>query len=313
MAGVPPYEPAFLTETNERYWRDCAVISLFRMGAYAKPSTVVNNANREAFEKTGGHVSETPTLYGHWDKQTKEYFGHTAAIPRTWEALKASLTGEARGVIAGQMGNLTPHLKRWSPRSAADAGHMVNIGPYDPATNQFWWVDPLGRGSYVGEWVSAADVLKFGWGYPYWRSVTRYAWEPRPVPYVPKEGTDMIPVTPIRLYDTRAKQVSVAGTGGGRLAGGVPRRFQIAGVGPIPANAVLVAFAVAAVLPTVKGAWVHLSPETGVPVNLSMINAFESVTNGYPLLGLDATGGITVYCTSDVDVLIQVTAYCPPA
>jgi hypothetical protein len=138
---------------------------------------------------------------------------------------------------------------------------------------------------------------------------------PRPiVPYVPQEGADMNPCKPTRLYDTRTKPgvKSLFGTGGGRLKAGVPRRFQITNpTGPIPPAAVLVAFSIQTV--GSLGGWFHLSPETTIPDGISTLNETEPIVNGFPVIGLDAMGGVTAYSTIDTDLIIQVTAYTPAA
>jgi hypothetical protein len=141
-----------------------------------------------------------------------------------------------------------------------------------------------------------------------------YAPEVPPTPYTPLEGVDMNPCRPTRLYDTRTKPGvrSLFGTGGGKLKAGVPRRFQITNpTGPIPPGAVLVAFSIQTVGPV--GGWFHLSPEAGVPDGISTLNETEPIVNGFPVLGLDATGGVTAYSTIDTDLIIQVTAYTPAA
>jgi hypothetical protein len=139
--------------------------------------------------------------------------------------------------------------------------------------------------------------------------------EPRPIiPYVPQEGADMNPCKPTRLYDTRTKPgvKSLFGTGGGRLTGGIPRRFQITNpTGPIPPDAVLVAFSIQTV--GSLGGWFHLSPETTIPDGISTLNETEPIVNGFPVIGLDATGGVTAYSSIDTDLIIQVTAYTPAA
>jgi hypothetical protein len=66
---------------------------------------------------------------------------------------------------------------------------------------------------------------------------------------------------------------------------------------------------VVALGPQVSLAWLNLSPDPATPVNLSTINAYGYATNGYPVLGLDATGGITAYSDWAMDLIIQVTGY----
>jgi hypothetical protein len=127
--------------------------------------------------------------------------------------------------------------------------------------------------------------------------------DPTPTPYQPRSTVNFTAIAPARLYDTRT------GAGGGRLVGKTPRRFQIAGLGGVPSSAKAVALSVVALGPQVSLAWLNLSPDPATPVNLSTINAYGYATNGYPVLGLDATGGITAYSDWAMDLIIQVTGY----
>ena len=85
----------------------------------------------------------------------------------TFDDLRSRLSVGGAAVVFGAYASLPADLSRFDPKFAArgvdDSRHAVYLNSYDPASDRFWWMDPLGRGDYDGEWVAASIVETFVW------------------------------------------------------------------------------------------------------------------------------------------------------
>jgi hypothetical protein len=85
----------------------------------------------------------------------------------TWRGLLARLKSGAGAVVLGDYGKLPRWYGRWdrpfwNGKSKTD-NHAVYVERYDAKRGRVWMMDPLGRGSYAGEWISAWSLYRFAW------------------------------------------------------------------------------------------------------------------------------------------------------
>ena len=129
-------------------------------------------------------------------------------------------------------------------------------------------------------------------------------------PVMPISGNTYHPITPVRLLDTRC------GTGlTGRLAAGIPRTFQVAGRGAIPAGATAIT-GNATVVNTSAAASIYLGPSPISRPATSTINFNRGqVTNFGVTVALSSTGSmsVTYMATSGTaDLILDVSGYFTP-
>jgi uncharacterized repeat protein (TIGR01451 family) len=133
------------------------------------------------------------------------------------------------------------------------------------------------------------------------------------VGYVP-QGSDVAPVLPARLLETRAGNTTVDGKfeGVGRAVAGSTTKIKVAGRGGVPPDVDSVIVNVTAVAPVADGfAVVHACLAT-VPGS-SSLNYAAGVHRGNELVvDVDSAGNICVYTSQDLDIMVDVVAYVPP-
>lgn len=85
--------------------------------------------------------------------------------PLTWAQLRSHLANGGGACVGGNYSDLPTALRRWSP--SFTGGHMVFVCDYREATEDVWWMDPMGGfGSpqaYAGERISLAVLFGFIW------------------------------------------------------------------------------------------------------------------------------------------------------
>lgn len=137
-------------------------------------------------DRTGGSnfddVNRALARFGLNMPEFSPHGGLTVTAREAWDLL-----GKGFGLhVMGVMGGLSAYWRRWSPNFTGN--HSVWMQDRSP-TGASWWMDPLGRGTYRGEWMTFADFRRFTEGLSYWGGpiyVTPYKPIPIPVPPTPK-------------------------------------------------------------------------------------------------------------------------------
>jgi hypothetical protein len=85
----------------------------------------------------------------------------------TWQGLLARLKAGAGAVVLGDYGKLPRWYGRWDRPFWNGKGktdnHALYVERYDARRGRVWMMDPLGRGTYAGEWISTTSLYRFAW------------------------------------------------------------------------------------------------------------------------------------------------------
>lgn len=84
----------------------------------------------------------------------------------SWAQLRDLLADGGGAAVAGAYGALARHrtvdgkaITRWQP--GGTFGHAAFVADYRPAERTVWWMDPLGRGDYVGDRIPLVALWDF--------------------------------------------------------------------------------------------------------------------------------------------------------
>lgn len=130
------------------------------------------------------------------------------------------------------------------------------------------------------------------------------------VGYIPRD-TDLSPVDPSRLLDTRPGQVTVdgAGAGAGKLTGGDSITVQVGGRGEVPDGATAAIVNVTAIAPESVG-FVTVHPCLDPAPNASSLNYVPGVNGGNEIIALlDDDGQICLFTSSTAHLAVDVVGY----
>jgi hypothetical protein len=168
---LPGYRAGFVTETDERPWRDCLwasaamLLDKWTNGDVTPTHQRLRNLSgdhdggsslqdlRAAFRKLGFKVS----LDGNGD------------ATMTWHGLLRRLKDGGGAVVLGDYGQLPGYFGRWDYRfwkgkgTSGNDNHAVYVERYDARRGVVWLMDPLGRGGYEGEWLSIHSLQRYAW------------------------------------------------------------------------------------------------------------------------------------------------------
>jgi hypothetical protein len=168
---LPGYRAGFVTETDERPWRDCL---------WASAAMLLD-------KWTNGDVTPTHqrlrTLSGDRDGGSsledlrvalrklgfKVELDADGDATMTWGALLRRLKDGGGAVVLGDYGQLPSYFGRWDYRfwkgkgTSGNDNHAVYVERYDPRRGVVWLMDPLGRGGYEGEWLSISSLQRYAW------------------------------------------------------------------------------------------------------------------------------------------------------
>jgi len=158
--------PVFVTETDEKYWTDCSWCSALMLANEATlnkyPAT---RAEREALRAASGDLVGGSNL-NDVDRGTKARYGFVfRRAPLTWSAFIVELAPDSGALLQGLYSRLPAHYIRWDPKFAAkgnDSAHAVYIERH--RDGKLWWMDPLGRGTYKGEYIEEGIVKAYALG-----------------------------------------------------------------------------------------------------------------------------------------------------
>lgn len=199
------YVPPFVTETDEKNWDDCTVCSTLMATAAATTGETVSNKNwrpknskqlkrlRERIRNHLGPGNQTGgTTMADMRVAFKAEYPWLPKIPsyveqqNTWKKARNSLLSGWGGVYMGNpalVTNKNSGLRRWTNND--NFGHAIWVDrarETASGTYEFYVMDPLGSGSYDGEWIAEEDLSEFTWFYnkeKSWRYITlfeRGAW-----------------------------------------------------------------------------------------------------------------------------------------
>lgn len=94
-------------------------------------------------------------------------FSPDGGDPVTFLDLERRLAAGGGAVVFGDYSALGAPFTRFDPGFAAQgvggSSHAMYLDAYDPLLDEFWLMDPLGYGTYAGEWAPAAAISAFAW------------------------------------------------------------------------------------------------------------------------------------------------------
>ena len=170
---LPDYRPAFVTETDERPWRDC----LWASGAMLLDKWTNGDVTRThqklrslARDRHGGSTLEDlSAAYRRLGIDLR--YSPDGGERITWSALLKRLANGAGAVLLGNDSRLPRWYGRWDysfwkltkDEKADKDNHAVYIERYDRKRGRVWLMDPLGRGKWKGEWISVRALRRFAW------------------------------------------------------------------------------------------------------------------------------------------------------
>ena len=169
---LPNYRPAFMTDNDQRPWKDC----LWASGAMLLDKWTNGDLTRthQQLRTLAGTVAVGPR----WTTcaPPMRAWASTSVLARWRRAhhLDSLLRRLAKGAGAVLLGD-DPKLPRWYGRwdygfwkltkkeKATKDNHAVYIERYDKRHHRVWLMDPLGRPGWKGEWISVAALRRFAW------------------------------------------------------------------------------------------------------------------------------------------------------
>lgn len=196
MSPVTPglYSPPFITETDEPSpWLDCTWSSGLMLANKATATATHPNgrypgtrAEREALRAASGDRTGGSSLYDLRLGVVKRYRWTYSLLPITWSTLMARMKAGHGANVQGLYSKLPAHFQRWDPHFAtlgSRSTHAMYIQGHDrpgyqhidPKTGlllDFYLCDPLGRGTYKGEWIPVGAIKAFTSGLGYFGVVT---------------------------------------------------------------------------------------------------------------------------------------------
>ncbi len=170
---LPDYRPAFVTETDERPWRDCLWASgamLLDKWTNGDVTRTHQKLRRLARDRSGGSTLEDLNVaFGRLGIDLR--YSPDGGERITWSALLKRLANGAGAVLLGNDSRLPRWYGRWDysfwkltkDEKADRDNHAVYIERYDRKRGRVWLMDPLGRGKWKGEWISVRALRRFAW------------------------------------------------------------------------------------------------------------------------------------------------------
>lgn len=182
------YRPPFITETDELRWDDCTVCSTLMATASATTGETVSRPSWAPMSKTELKVLRE-RIRNHLgpDNQTggtnmadmrvafaKEYpwlpkIPSYAEQRNSWSECRDKLLNGWGGIYMGnpsQVSDPNSKLRRWTIND--NFGHAIWVDRArrtSAGATEYFVMDPLGRGTYSGEWVPEQDLKEYTWIY----------------------------------------------------------------------------------------------------------------------------------------------------
>src|SRR3954471_17154812 len=166
---LPGYRPAFVTETDSRPWTDC----LWASGAMLLDKwtngrvTVTRQQLRAASgdHAGGSQFRDMKRAFAKYGFDLR--FSPDGGDAMTWGQLLRRLGKGAGAVVLGDDHKLPGWFARWDyafwKKKGEKDNHALYIERYDRKHGRVWLMDPLARGDWQGEWISAWAIQQFTW------------------------------------------------------------------------------------------------------------------------------------------------------
>lgn len=166
---LPGYRPTFVTETDTRPWKDC----LWASGAMLLDKWTNGDVKvtRQALRAASGDFAggsqfrDLTRAFAKYGFDLK--WSPDGGVRLTWGQLMAKLERGAGAVVLGDDHKLPAWFGRWDygfwKKKGKKDNHAVYIERYDRKHDRVWLMDPLGRGDWQGEWISAWAIRRFTW------------------------------------------------------------------------------------------------------------------------------------------------------
>lgn len=184
------YSPAFVTETDEPSpWTDCTWSSGLMFANKATATAAhphgiypATRAEREALRVASGDRTGGSSLYDLRLGIVRRYDWTFTLNWFSWASFMLRMKRGDGAVVQGLYSSLPSHYQRWDRAFAAKgsrSAHAMYFQGHDRAGNQhinastgmlkdLFVCDPLGRGTYRGEWIPVADAKKYANSMGYW-------------------------------------------------------------------------------------------------------------------------------------------------
>lgn len=186
------YSPVFVTETDEPNWTDCTWSSGLMFANKAKADAGHPNGpypatrmEREALRVASGDRTGGSSLYDLRLGISNRYHWTFALTAISWASFMARMKRGDGAVGQGLYSTLPAHWQRWDTHFASTGSrsyHAMYFQGHDRAGNQhigpdgvltdLFVMDPLGRGTYRGEWIPVSAAKKFLNSLGYWGTCT---------------------------------------------------------------------------------------------------------------------------------------------
>lgn len=163
------YTPPFVTETDEPapFYGCVSAAGLMLANAATYGEYPIGREAREAIHRAGGVALDDGMTGVELLTGLRLRFGwHAHYVRGTWAQLLGAMGPAGSAVLFGRYGRLPDYYYRWGRSFATGAGwdgHAVYI-QRRPGDARLWWMDPLGRGTYAGEWITTAIAQTFAAG-----------------------------------------------------------------------------------------------------------------------------------------------------
>ena len=168
---LPGHRPEFVTETDERPWRDCLwasaamVLDTWTNGDVSVTHQRLRKLSGD--DDGGSSLEDLRAAFRRLGFRVDLNGGGNATM--TWHGLLRRLKDGGGAVVLGDYGQLPRWFGRWDYgfwklKGKRDIdNHAVYVERYDPRRGVVWLMDPLGRGDYDGEWLPIGALQRFAW------------------------------------------------------------------------------------------------------------------------------------------------------
>jgi hypothetical protein len=165
---LPGYHPAFVTETDQRPWKDClwaAGAMLLDKWTNGKIIRTHQQLRRLSGDKGGSMPADLHVAFAKLGIDLP--FSPNGGERITMSGLLRRLEAGAGAVVLGNDSKLPRWYGRWDYRFWKGKGktdnHAVYVERYDRRHSRVWLMDPLARGDWKGEWISVSALYRFAW------------------------------------------------------------------------------------------------------------------------------------------------------
>jgi len=144
----------FVTQTDEPPpWIDCTWATLAMAVYFWTNGRVLydkDTLRAASGDRVGGSnfmdCRKSLDVLGHQMPPFSYFGGIHLTASQAW-----ALMGQGVGLhVMGNMGSVSAHWRRWSPNFRG----FHSVWMQDRENSRSWWMDPLGRGTYRGEWMA---------------------------------------------------------------------------------------------------------------------------------------------------------------